>query len=455
MTGFRKFIEGRFAPWVLGVLAAVVRFAPGRFPADYDEGVYLSASRALASGLVPYRDFVFVHPPGIVLWLLPTTLLSPDSMLIVARVLSVLVGSLSIVLLARVIGGLPGLAAGLMWCFWWEELSADRGVFLEPLMICAGMAALSVSQTKRSWLGAGALLGISVMFKSWGVFWVLLVLISAPGWKARSRVIIGALIVGASLLVPFAVSAGFGSFVEQTLLVHLRRPPDGDLDPLVRLREMFVSHSLAGSLLLVATTPFIWFSPLRRLGFAALGVSALVVLALSTAAAYWNQYNSVLACFVVVAIAVGLDGASRRFSPWVLMTAALVAALWVPAAVDRPGSRVEQRAVADQLRGLQGQVCAFENYELIISDVTPAKAGLIDSYGQQMLEATRGGARFNSMTEAFAAEASQQSLRRQLGQCEYLRTGWRGDAQMNAGTKSLVKALFEPAGDGLFRRRAR
>lgn len=452
MKSLRKFIEGPFAPWVLGVFAAVVRLAPGRFPADYDEGVYLSASRALASGLLPYRDFVFVHPPGIVLWLLPTTWLSPDAMLLVARVTSVLVGSLSIVLLARVIGGLPGLAAGLVWAMRWEAMAADRGVFLEPLMICAGIAALFVSQ-KRWWLLAGALLGLSVVFKSWGVFWGLLVLINAPDWKSRSRLILGAIVAASVLLVPFAAYAGFGSFLEQTLLVHLRRPPDGDLERLVRLREMFVSHSLAGTVLLLAVTPFIWFSPLRRLGFAALGVSALVTLALTTAAAYWNQYNSALACFVVIAIGVGLDGASRRISPWVLVLPLIVAALWTRAAVARPPSRVEQRAVADQLRGLSGQVCAFENFELIISDLTPAKVGFIDSYGQQMLEATRDGARFTSMADAFASEASQHSLRRQLGRCDYLRTGWRGDAQMNVGTRSLVKALFEPAGDGLYRRR--
>ncbi|PZR06975.1 MAG: hypothetical protein DI536_29340 [Archangium gephyra] len=454
MKPLQKFVEGPLAPWLLGLFSAVLRFAPGRFPADYDEGVYLSASRALASGLLPYRDFVFVHPPGVVLWLLPATWLTPDVMLLVARVASVLVGSLSIVLLARVIGGLPGLAAGLVWATRWEAMAADRGVFLEPLMICAGLAALFMSQ-RRAWLVAGALLGLSFVFKSWGVFWALLLVLSAPDWKSRSRLIIGAVLTAAVVLAPFAVLAGFGSFIEQTLQVHLRRPPDGDLERLVRLREMFVSHSLAGTLLLIAVTPFMWFSPLRRLGFSALAVAALVVLALTTAAAYWNQYNSALACFVAVVIGVGLDGASRRLSNWVLLAAVVVAAVWFPAAIERPGSRVAQRAVADQLRGLSGQVCAFENYELLIADLSPARAGLIDSYGQQMLEATRDGARFTSMAEAFASEASQRSLRRQLGQCDYLRTGWRGEAQMNAGTKSLVKALFEPAGEGLFKRRAR
>ena len=30
----------------------------------YDQGVYYSASEAVAWGVLPYRDFLFLHPPG-------------------------------------------------------------------------------------------------------------------------------------------------------------------------------------------------------------------------------------------------------------------------------------------------------------------------------------------------------------------------------------------------------
>src|SRR5262245_35449743 len=39
--------------------------------ADYDEGVYVGAAALFTRGFVPYRDFGFLHPPGLVLFLSP------------------------------------------------------------------------------------------------------------------------------------------------------------------------------------------------------------------------------------------------------------------------------------------------------------------------------------------------------------------------------------------------
>ena len=63
--------------WVLRVLPFFNRHGAFGYPVDYDEGVYFSASALLFRGELPYRDFVFVHPPGaLLLWApaLPTTL---------------------------------------------------------------------------------------------------------------------------------------------------------------------------------------------------------------------------------------------------------------------------------------------------------------------------------------------------------------------------------------------
>ncbi|MDQ1483510.1 MAG: hypothetical protein QOF35_1586, partial [Actinomycetota bacterium] len=37
----------------------------------YDDGVYYTGADALVSGRMPYRDFVLLHPPGILLVLAP------------------------------------------------------------------------------------------------------------------------------------------------------------------------------------------------------------------------------------------------------------------------------------------------------------------------------------------------------------------------------------------------
>lgn len=42
----------------------------------YDDGVYFGSAVRLVHGVLPYRDFVFVQPPGITLLMVPVALLS-------------------------------------------------------------------------------------------------------------------------------------------------------------------------------------------------------------------------------------------------------------------------------------------------------------------------------------------------------------------------------------------
>ena len=60
---------------------------------EYDDGVYLGAALRFVHGALPYRDFAFVQPPGILILSLPAALVgsmtSPAAGLAVARVLTV------------------------------------------------------------------------------------------------------------------------------------------------------------------------------------------------------------------------------------------------------------------------------------------------------------------------------------------------------------------------------
>ncbi len=98
----------------LGVFAAAVRAVPllspngPQYTAAYDEGVYLAAAGLLSEGRLPYRDFAFLHPPGLLLLLWPLTALAPDvldwgQVLVVARWLGVAVGVVNVLLLARIV----------------------------------------------------------------------------------------------------------------------------------------------------------------------------------------------------------------------------------------------------------------------------------------------------------------------------------------------------------------
>jgi hypothetical protein len=52
-------------------LVPVVRGGGLRGMDSYDGAVYYAAAAGLAHGLLPYRDFLLLHPPGIVVALLP------------------------------------------------------------------------------------------------------------------------------------------------------------------------------------------------------------------------------------------------------------------------------------------------------------------------------------------------------------------------------------------------
>ena len=43
---------------------------------EYDDGVYFGASVELVHGVIAYRDFAFIQPPMITVWLLPFAALS-------------------------------------------------------------------------------------------------------------------------------------------------------------------------------------------------------------------------------------------------------------------------------------------------------------------------------------------------------------------------------------------
>jgi hypothetical protein len=84
-------------------LAALIRTGgPLGFYVDYDEGVYSSAATELSRGNLPYHDFVFVHPPGILYVLTPLGLLGPARALVAGRVLAVGFGVLSICILGYI-----------------------------------------------------------------------------------------------------------------------------------------------------------------------------------------------------------------------------------------------------------------------------------------------------------------------------------------------------------------
>src|SRR5580692_2750847 len=74
------------------------------FLSSYDSGVYLAATVHLVSGVLPYKDFTFVQPPGILLLMSPVAVFSrifgTHDGFVLARVVSSFATALNAALLA-------------------------------------------------------------------------------------------------------------------------------------------------------------------------------------------------------------------------------------------------------------------------------------------------------------------------------------------------------------------
>src|SRR5262245_28586404 len=115
----------------IGLIALLVRVGPPvlyggiRGGHLYDDGVYFSAAQHLIIGILPYRDFVFPHPPGVMLLLAPIAalaqLIGDNWAFVVARFLVALIGATSAVLvtiLLRRYGRAAALAGGMLYAVW-------------------------------------------------------------------------------------------------------------------------------------------------------------------------------------------------------------------------------------------------------------------------------------------------------------------------------------------------
>ena len=190
--------------WVLGVaaLAFTVRLSTllrggglnGRL--GYDGGVYYAASSALAHGMLPYRDFLLLHPPGLTLEMLPFAALGEvvgdADAFALARLAWCGLGATSTALVFVVLrsrGLWPALAASVFYAVFVPAVVSEDITTLEAVGSVCLLGALAL--LVRQWDGrgsstaglivAGILLGASTATKIWGV----LIVVVLVGWSVR------------------------------------------------------------------------------------------------------------------------------------------------------------------------------------------------------------------------------------------------------------------------------
>jgi alpha-1,2-mannosyltransferase len=149
---------------------------------SYDPSVYYAAADALIHGRLPYRDFVLLHPPGLMLALTPFAALgeitSDHAGFVVGNLAFELLGGANAVLVmltARRMGLARGaaFAGGLFYAVWYGAVVAEVAARLEPLgsfaFLC-GVLALEGQRSapRRRWLAsAGFAFAAAASVKIW------------------------------------------------------------------------------------------------------------------------------------------------------------------------------------------------------------------------------------------------------------------------------------------------
>jgi Glycosyltransferase family 87 len=347
-------------------------FRPGHLlgVGDYDDGADFGSALRLIHGVLPYRDFVLVQPPGIMLLMTPAAALSPligtAWSIAVARVLTVAASAAAVVL-----GGLlvrhRGVFATVVTCgviaIYPGSVQAAHTVMLEPWLTAfclAGTVAVfdgdRLARSGRRLAWGGAALGFAGAIKVWAIIpvavIVVLCLLGAERARRVTRFLAG---VAAGFLIPvipFAVLAP-GRFYDSVIVAQLirsdARTPLGyrlqyltglaawNLGTVTFLIAAVLLVALIGGTLIAACRvthrgppPLEWFS---------VSTAALIVVAFLVPDDFYYHYPAFLAPFLAMAFALPaarlIDGwpprpgrkVQARWAAWLRRYAAAAAAL--------------------------------------------------------------------------------------------------------------------------------
>jgi hypothetical protein len=462
------------AGWVLRAFPLAQAGALG-YPVSYDEGVYFASASLLFHRALPYRDFVLIHPPGLLYCLAPAAWLrDPAVGLAAARWLVTVVGLINSVLAGRLVlrwaGPVAALVAAAVYATHPEAVSVERGPFLEPWLnlACLSLATVWLGTSARdraSWraLAAGALGGFAISIKLTGAVWLVAALAASPLKPRRTLFIFaGAATVALLVLVaPFA-SSDLDGFFAQVVSFQMHRPPDGASSLLSRWRGMFTARGLILDSSLIACGLAFALSRARdphcrsERFFATAFI--LLVAAFLAGPVYWDRYNAQLALPEGALAGYGAASAWSWASKGRVRLARAVLAAWFVAVVAwgvRRGIRSgEERAPELSALGQFLRTKVLPSAPVFALDPAWSLAGgrlpgtgVVDAYATTLLEAVRTGRHFASWFEASRDPASQEILRRALDRARFVIIGrWGLTPEVQQWFGSRFVRRFETVG---------
>jgi hypothetical protein len=333
------------------LLALVVRgyrmTRPGYLLAvhEYDDGPYFGSAVSLVHGVLPYRDFIFVQPPGITLLMSPAALLSrltgTASGLAIGRILTA-AASTAGVALAGLLVRHRGLLAVAVTCGFIAvhaaSVAAAHTVLVEPwlVMFCL-IGALAIfdgdrlATSNRRLIWGGVAFGFAGAIELWAIVPVLVIFaLCLPRIRRAGMFTAG---VAAGFLVPVLPFAALAprQFYRGLIIAQIGHRPGSIRIPIwFRLQDMtgLTPNSSSGHLAiffmvviivgfiggaLTATYLITHRAPPLLDRFAVL-TAALVVAMLMVPPQFHYHFSAFLAPFLALAIgltAAGLVAATR------------------------------------------------------------------------------------------------------------------------------------------------
>lgn len=423
----------------------------------YDDGVYFSASALLVRGVLPYRDFVFVHPPAILYALAPVSWLpDPRDGFAAARWLASVIGASNVVLIglivARASNPAGGIIAALLYAGYPDAVVAERSPYLEPFLnfACLLSAWLWLRPARKP-VAAGIAAGLACAVKFWAGIWVIAAVIAAGRKRMRDALlfIAGGAAAGLAALAPLALAAP-KNFIDQTLRFQLSRPPDGVMELSARLRDIADSgHRAATALALIALVVIIvkrGITPAQRFFTVAMLLTIAGFLASSS---YWNHYNSHLAASqcAVAGLGAAVLLRERRWATALLVIIVLAIDFKTLRAMakDLRAPSGELMAVAQTVPKLvpkDATFFAFDPTWSLVSGRLPDTPPMVDSYGAMLLNAVMHGKRFPDTGAAFRSGAPQPEVRARLEASDFVLLGWRGQWQLDEPDRAWFTERF-------------
>jgi alpha-1,2-mannosyltransferase len=342
--------------WQLGavaVAAAVLRLAllwhsGGWHSAiEYDDGVHYESSALLLHGVLPYRDYTFLQPPGITWLLLPSAavgrFLGDASGLVLARIVTVGAASAATVLLGRLVARHTsphrGLLAAAVYAVAAPALIAGRTAMLEPWLDVALLVAYDRlgrrALTRRDCVIGGLAMGAAVTVKAWGLLAAIVLL----GWlllrrpridaRAFGRIVVSACGAVAAVCLPFFVFAP-GHMIRDVISAQLGRPVDGTASTFARWAQF------------LAVKP-VFADPRVPVAIATLVVAACAVGALRRGAVAWLMLGEFGTGIVMFALS---PPYFFHYGDYLIVPLAALVAFAFPALHPTPGSKRRLRTGA-------------------------------------------------------------------------------------------------------------